>query len=135
MHRSRWVEFSVQVVFSRKVSMKSLSWQCNRNRWTSFPLKFQETDLLCQVVLVNFDSAVAVAFKLSVESIQRFYQFTLYDWHRKLVPLSRPIRCNLTKTNHDLVTSHFLCFKEFSRLCNEFSMAFWDIFLCSDWLL
>ena len=69
-------------------------------------------------------------FQLSVENNpgQLWFSFSsLYDWSRKLAPLSQPINFK-TKSNRDSVTRVFPRFMQFASFYFDFSLAPRDIF-------
>ena len=78
---------------------------------------------LLDLVRENFESVK------SNPELHGFRFTSLFDWSRKLVPLSEPITSK-TNTNHDLVTRVFLLFGE----ALVFTLSSHCLFLCSEWL-
>ena len=70
-------------------------------------------------------------FQLSVQSDLGLLSFCFtsrFDWSRKLMPFSQPIRCN-TQTNHDLVARVFPRFRQIGRFYSEFLLRLNGMFL------
>ena len=66
--------------------------------------------------------SVRAIFNLVSKVIWDCIGFALVDWFRKLVPPSRPIRCN-SETNRDLVTRVFPHLRPSTCINYEFSLA------------
>ena len=63
------------------------------------------------------------------------FSFTaLYDWFKKLAPLSQPIKYK-TNTNHVLVARVFPRLAQVTCICFEFSLIHCVVYVCCDWPL